>query len=269
MNILGKSNVTYKQLETFIKSVKTANKLMLENLPLMWKASTDRGILPEVFVAQLIIETGWLNFGGVLDASFHNTCGLKTTKGGSNYSANAHMRFKSWEEGINAHADHLALYAGAKGFPRYSPNCASHPNEKYKSNGTTLDPRHFTYLYGKCKTVKSLEGNWATSKGYEDKIMKIVKQIQNTKVTETVTSSTSTKTTKVQHKDGNYNRRAKITASSLNVRAGRPGDKDYGKIVGRLKKGEKVIVWYCLKGWFSITYNGKTAYICGDYVEIG
>lgn len=265
MNILGKSNVTYKQLETFIKSVKTANELMLENLPIIWKAANDRGILPEVMCTQIIIETGWMNFGGVLDASFHNTCGLKTTKGGSNYSANAHMRFKSWGEGINAHADHLALYAGAKGFPRYSPNCASHPNTKYKSNGTTQDPRHFPYLYGKCKTVESLEGNWATSKGYANKLKTIIKQIQNTKVVE---EETKTTTTKVKHKDGNYNRRAKITASTLNVRKGRPGSKEYKEILGRLKKDEKVIVWYCLNGWFSISYKGKTGYICGDYVEI-
>jgi N-acetylmuramoyl-L-alanine amidase len=270
MNILGKSNVTYKQLETFIKSVKTANKLMLKNLPIMWKVANDRGILVELFVSQIIVETGYMNFGGVLDASFHNTCGLKTTKGGSNYSANAHMRFKSWEEGINAHADHLALYAGAKGFPRYSPNCASHPNENYKSNGTTLDPRHFPYLYGKCKTVESLEGNWATSKGYANKLKTVMKQIQNTKVNENKVEEKKEETTKVngKYKNGTYNRKGKVTASSLNIRKGRPGTSGYKTIMGHYKKGTVVTVHYCLNGWFGVIYNGKQGYVSGDYIEL-
>ena len=268
MNIISKPTVTLEQCRVWIKGVKTANKLAVQNIDLLYNAAVNRGIEPALLVSQCMIETGYFNFGGVLDASYHNTCGLKTTKGGSNYSANAHMKFKNWEEGINAHADHLALYAGAKGFPRYSPNCKSHQNTQYKSNGITQDPRHFTYLYGKCKTVESLEGTWATSKGYANKIKTIMKEIQNTKVEE-VKETTKTKPVANKHKDGNYNRRAKITADVLNVRGGRPGDKDYSKIVGKLKKGERVIVWYCLKGWFSITYNGKTAYICGDYVEIG
>ena len=270
MNILGKSNVTYKQLETFIKSVKTANKLMLENLPIMWKAANDRGILVELFVSQIIIETGWLNFGGVLDASFHNTCGLKTTKGGSNYSANAHMRFKSWEEGINAHADHLALYAGAKGFPKYSPETKGYYNENCKANGTTKDPRHFTYLYGCCKTVEGLSGKWATNKKYAEMILTLVKEIQNTKVDENKVDEKKEETTKVngKYKNGTYNRKGKVTASSLNIRKGRPGTTGYKTIMGQYKKGTVVTVHYCLNGWFGVIYNGKQGYVSGDYIEL-
>ena len=141
MNILGKSLVTYRQCESWIKGIGTANKLALEVLPLLWKSAVNNGIVPEILIAQAMIETGYFNFGGVLNASFHNTCGLKVTKGGGNYDANAHMRFASWEEGIQAHADHLALYAGAPNFPKYSPNCKSHPNNGCRANGTTADPR--------------------------------------------------------------------------------------------------------------------------------
>lgn len=181
MNILGKSKVTYEQCEAWVKSVKTANPLLLQNLPLIWKAANDNGLMVEIFISQVCLETGYFNFGGVLDASYHNTCGLKVTKGGGDKDAKAHMRFKSWEEGIKAHADHLALYTGAPKFPRYSPNCASHPNEQYKANGTTQDPRHFTYLYGCCKTVEGLSGTWATNKKYADDIKRLVNQIRNTK----------------------------------------------------------------------------------------
>ena len=182
MNILGKSNITYEQCEVWVKSVKTANPLLLQNLPIIWKAANNNGIIVEVMLAQVCVETGYFNFGGVLTAEYHNTCGLKITKGGGDKDANAHMKFKTWEEGIQAHADHLALYAGAPKFPKYSPECASHQNEQYKMNGTTKDPRHFTYLYGSCKTVEGLSGTWATNKNYAETIMKLVKQIQNTKV---------------------------------------------------------------------------------------
>ena len=184
MNILGKSNISYKQCETWVKSIRTANPLLLQNLPIIWKAANNNGILVEVMLAQVCLETGYFNFGGVLNASYHNTCGLKITKGGGDKVASAHMKFKTWEEGIQAHADHLALYAGAPKFPKYSPNCASHLNEKYKANGTTQDPRHFTYLYGCCKTVEGLSGTWATNKKYAEDLKKIIKQIQNTKIVE-------------------------------------------------------------------------------------
>ena len=71
MNILGKSQVTYQQCEIWIKGVKTANKLALQNLPILWKCAVNNGIVPEVLIAQAMIETGWFNFGGVLNASFH------------------------------------------------------------------------------------------------------------------------------------------------------------------------------------------------------
>lgn len=262
MNILGKSSITYKQLETWVKSVKTANPLLLKNLPIIWKCANNNGILIEVFVAQICVETGYFNFGGVLNASFHNTCGLKTTKGGGDYVANAHMRFKTWEEGIQAHADHLALYAGASKFPKYSPNTKGHENTKYKANGTTLDPRHFPYLYGKCRTVESLEGKWATGKGYAKKLLSIINKIKSTTVA-------ADKPTNKNYANGAYNRKAKVIANTgLNVRKGRPGSKEYNTILEVLKKGTIIEVNYCLDGWFSIyTNKSKPGYISGQYIE--
>ena len=267
MNILGKATATYAQAEAWVKSVKTANKLLLQNLPIIWKAAEGNGINPVIMLAQVCVETGYFNFGGVLNASFHNTCGLKTTKGGGDYEANAHMKFKSWEEGIQAHADHLGLYAGAKNCPKYSPNTKNYTNEKYKANGTTLDPRHFTYLYGKYKTVESLAGTWATDKKYDKTLKKMMSKIEATKAPEPVKQPVVEKP-KTKYANGTYNKKAKITASSLNIRLGRPGDPNYGKIIGTYKKVQVVTVKYCLNNWFGVIYKGKQAFICGDYVEL-
>ena len=184
MKIINKPTATYGQCEAWIKSKKTANKLALENLPIMWNCAIKNGIDPVILIAQSMKETGWYNFGGVVPASYHNPCGLKITKGGGDYEVGAHMRFKSWEEGIMAQSDHLALYAGGPYVPKYSPECASHLNEDHMDNGTTKDPRHFTYLFGKCPTVESLGCNWAPSASYGTDIVRMVKEVQAIKVTE-------------------------------------------------------------------------------------
>ena len=179
MKIINKPTVSYKQCENWIKSKRTANVLALENLPIMWNAAVENGIDPAVLIAQSMLETGWYNFGGVVPASYHNPCGLKITKGGGCQDVGAHMRFFSWEDGIMAQSDHLALYAGGPTVPKYSPECASHQNSDKKANGTTKDPRHFTYLYGKCPTVESLSGNWAMSKTYGNDIIKMINEIKS------------------------------------------------------------------------------------------
>ena len=73
-------------------------------------------------------------------------------------------------------------------------------------------------------------------------------------------------TVKKELKNGTYNVNATVTASSLNVRQGRPGSAGYNTILGQLKKGQVVKVGYCLNGWFGITFNGKQGFISGDYV---
>lgn len=262
MNILGKPTATLEQCKLWIKGIKTANKLAVDNIETLYKAAENNGINPVILIAQAMVETGYFNFGGVINASYHNTCGLKITKGGGDKAASAHMKFKSWKEGIQAHADHLALYAGAKKFPKYSPNCAADLNTEYKSNGTTQDPRHFSYLYGKCKTVESLDGNWATGKDYSNKILKLVNQIHNTKE-----NSTATKT-QAKFKNGTYNKPAKVTASKLNIRKGRPGTTGYDVIIGQYTKGQKIEVRYCLGNWFGVIYNNQQGFVCGDYIEL-
>ena len=193
MKIINKPTATYKQCELWIKSKKTANKLALENLPIMWNCAIKNGIDPVVLIAQSMKETGWYNFGGVVPASYHNPCGLKITKGGGDYEVGAHMRFKSWEDGIMAQSDHLALYAGGPYVPKYSPECASHLNADHMDNGTTKDPRHFTYLFGKCPTVESLGCNWAPSASYGTDIVKMIKEVQAIKITESEQSKKPTK----------------------------------------------------------------------------
>lgn len=103
-----------------------------------WQQAPEIGINPVMAYCQAAVETGYGKFGGIIDASFHNPCGLKVTDTSgftdSDREPDAHKRFPDWQTGISAHLDHLALYAGAPGYPR----------------ADTYDPRHFSYLYGRC-----------------------------------------------------------------------------------------------------------------------
>jgi N-acetylmuramoyl-L-alanine amidase len=165
MPILGDKTATLLQMQQWAKNKKATNEFV-QLAPLFYKIGSQAGVNPVVAYAQAAKETGYGRFGGILDSSYHNTCGLKTASGGSDNDPNAHARFKSWEEGIQAHIDHLALYAGADGYPKEDSS----------------DPRHFFYLFGKAPTVESLGGLWAPSPTYGIEIVKLVHEIENTAV---------------------------------------------------------------------------------------
>lgn len=146
--LLGTPDVPAEQAAVWAR-LNGATPRFVSLAPLYWDVAEARGVRPEVAYAQAAKET---NFGrsGVLDASYHNPAGLKRTAGGSNRSPAAHMHFPSWRDGVTAQIDHLALYAGAPGYPR-----AGSP-----------DPRAFAKLAGTARTVERLGGKWAPSPSY-------------------------------------------------------------------------------------------------------
>ena len=131
--------------------------------------------------AQAAMETGYGKYGGVLDASYRNLCGLKNPTGGGDYNPNAHKKFDDWKQGVIAHLDHLALYAGAEGYPK-TEYIDRWKTTELKEN-ETYDPRHLGWfgteqgLLGKAKDVLSLEGSWATSSNYAKELLIIYNEI--------------------------------------------------------------------------------------------
>lgn len=161
LNIISKPTSTYEQCKKWAGD-KKASDLFMEILPILYNTAVENGVDPTLVVVQCAKETGYCRFGGVLDASFKNTCGLKTPSGGGDKDKNAHTKFDSWEDGVLAQVQHLALYAGKDGYPVSNPK----------------DPRHFADLFGKCKTVKSLSNNWAGS-GYGEDLEKMMNEIMS------------------------------------------------------------------------------------------
>ena len=131
---------------------------------LYWKFSSEcGGVNPTLAYAQAALETGYGKFGGAVKEEFKNPCGLKTAIANDD-SPDAHAKFKTWEDGVLAHLDHLALYAGAVGYPK-----AKSP-----------DPKHYQYLFGVCKYVEDLGGIWAAGDEYGFKVIKLMESIKET-----------------------------------------------------------------------------------------
>lgn len=181
MKIMNKPTATIEQVYAWLET-KNPHPLATAMVSIFFEKAVKEGVDPIVVIAQAMKETGYFRFKGVLRPNFCNTCGLKGNKGGGDLDPNAHTRFDYWEDGIQAHIDHIALYAGASNCPKYGVNCPQSQKEEYKKNGNTLDPRHFPYLKGKCTTVESLSKNWAPSSTYGEDIVKMCKEISSTVV---------------------------------------------------------------------------------------
>ena len=171
VSILSSDSTTVAQAESWARS-KGATEEFIRLASLYQKYASSRGGVNWVVAyVQAAKETGYGKFGGVLDASYHNPCGLKESSGGSDTDPNAHKRFDNWDQGVIAHLDHLALYAGSVGYPK--TNYVSSWNNGNLDSTSTYDSRHFKYLAGTVTTVNALGGKWAPSKTYGLEIFRL------------------------------------------------------------------------------------------------
>ena len=155
-NILGLPTATCEQAKKWAEK-KGATPDFVKLADIFWVICKSKGVNPVVAYCQAAKETAYGKFNGIMHVSSHNTAGLKITHP-SGDKREDHMVFNSWEDGISAHIDHLALYAGASGYPLKE----------------TLDPRHFKYLFGKSPYVETLGGNWAPSPKYGKEIIEMM-----------------------------------------------------------------------------------------------
>lgn len=162
--ILGQPTVTAERAAAWAARNGATEKFR-ELAGIYWQqAAAHGGVNPAVAYAQAAHETGMGRFGGVLDASYRNPCGMKKGRGGGDDDPGAHVRFLTWRRGVAAHLDHLALYAGADGYPRRR----------------TPDPRHFRSLHGTARTVEALGGRWAPSPTYGATVAKLHRSLTAT-----------------------------------------------------------------------------------------
>ena len=170
VNIISTVDTSLERVEAWARS-KNATETFVGLAKLYKKYAELRGGVNWVVAyVQAAKETGYGKFGGVLDESYHNPCGLKNPEAGDDYDAGAHKKFDNWEQGVLAHLDHLALYAAADAFPKtsYLKNWKDEP----LAENETYDPRHVGWfgttggILGKAKDVLGLTGSWASDPNY-------------------------------------------------------------------------------------------------------
>ncbi|MBC7340875.1 MAG: glucosaminidase domain-containing protein [Clostridia bacterium] len=152
--ILGSPQATVGQAKAWAKK-RGATEEFINLANLYWSIASP--VRPEVAYAQAAKETGFGKFGGAVTPDMHNPCGLKVTKPKGD-AREDHARFPDWLTGVKAHRDHLALYAGAPGYPLKN----------------TPDPRHFERIKGTATTVEALGGKdkWAPNPDYGKSIVR-------------------------------------------------------------------------------------------------
>ena len=146
--IMGKGKASANKLVKFFVSQNPTGKIdKAKRLASYYiEEAKIEGVNSDVAFVQMCLETGYLNFGGLVSESMNNFCGL-----GAIDSANKGCSFKSEKEGVKAHIQHLKAYGSAKPL-----------------NSDCVDPRYkYVTPKGKAPTVDLLSGTWAADKNYE------------------------------------------------------------------------------------------------------
>ena len=159
-NMVGYIDVTVDQLVRIFEirgSSKVSWARRLAPLYIKWGQAFN--IRADIAWAMMCHETGFLEYTGDVKPNQNNFCGMGAVGGGAPGNS-----FATEELGIIAHYVHLAWYV-------YS----SHVNE-YCSK--TYDPRHSdSHYFNGNSTISALNGRWAPSGTYTDKILLFANQI--------------------------------------------------------------------------------------------
>lgn len=156
ITILGKANATEAQAAAFIKKHSNNFKLQCsaEDIVKYYYEECEReGVRADLALCQALLETGFFAFTGTVQPKQNNFCGLGTTA--KNVPG---ASFISPKIGVRAHIQHLLAYS-AERMP------TTH----------IVDPRynlvrHLRQGNGFLTTWYDLNGNWAASSEYSEKI---------------------------------------------------------------------------------------------------
>lgn len=166
--IMGASSVTVDQMVNYYKSTgKTYPSdvytqygavSIRDFCQILLEEANAEGVKPEVLFAQVMIETGGLQFGGQVKANQCNFGGLGATDGGAagaDFSGNGS---NSVRVGLRAQAQHLKAYA--------STAALCNP---------CVDPRFSLVARGSAPYVENLGGGkWASDPDYASKLLRVI-----------------------------------------------------------------------------------------------
>lgn len=114
------------------------------------------GVNADVAFAQMCLETGFLNFGGLVTEDMNNFCGLGSI--GPGHPGNV---FSDERTGVRAHVQHLKAYGSTEPL-----------------RGDPVDPRYkYVNPKGKSPTIHGLGGSWAADREYGRKLYGMLERL--------------------------------------------------------------------------------------------
>ncbi|WP_223594216.1 N-acetylmuramoyl-L-alanine amidase [Neobacillus bataviensis] len=156
-SILGPTYLSPEHLNLFVKTV-NPNAIEIGKYYLTF--GEYYGIRGDIAFAQALHETDFFRFTGVVQPDQNNFAGIGAT-GPSNPGAT----FKTQEEGVLAHLQHLFAYASTEPLPNQYP---------------LVDPRFNLVTRGSAPTWTSLNGKWAVpGTTYGQSILELYKRMVN------------------------------------------------------------------------------------------
>jgi hypothetical protein len=157
IRILSQGKSSKQQIYKFIRNRnKEINKYyLLKLIDLYLKESQIEFINHDVAIAQMCLETNFLQFTGVVKKGANNFAGI-----GAINQYNRGDKFPSSKIGIRAHIQHLKAYSSI-----------------LKPIHNIVDPRFNLVKKGSCTYIQDLTGKWAIDKAYGNKIIYLVKQL--------------------------------------------------------------------------------------------
>ena len=161
--ILGKADITVDKAKAWAKA-NGGTDTFISLADRYWNLAPSRGgVNPAIAYVQSALETGYGRYGGVVPVTHMNPHGTKTNAGTEDKNPAHHQKFASWDEGVTAHLDKLALYAGAAGYPRAG----------------TPDPRHFTWLKGEGTTIAKMAARYCPGNpNYASTVVSLLNKIK-------------------------------------------------------------------------------------------
>lgn len=159
--IMGQGEMSVDELQAFFivfnpdnDTVRIARAKRLAQLYV--EEAAMEGVNHDVAFAQMILETGWLRFSGLVKPEMNNFCGI----GATGAKKTGHT-FNTERDGVRAHIQHLKAYASADTL-----------------NNPVIDPRYdLVFPKGKSPTVTGLAGTWAVDMAYATKIKSLLQKM--------------------------------------------------------------------------------------------
>ncbi|MCL2243556.1 MAG: glucosaminidase domain-containing protein [Treponema sp.] len=157
LNIMGEGKTSAEKLTRFFENNSPwTDMVFVQMLMCIYiEESAIEGVNHDIAFVQMCLETGFLNYGGLVQPEWNNFCGL-----GAIGPEQPGLVFPDPRTGVRAHIQHLKAYG-----------CEEPLNQEL------VDPRFRYVRRGSSPTIEGLAGTWAADRAYAVKLNNILKRL--------------------------------------------------------------------------------------------